>query len=330
MSEITWGILSTAKIGRKKVIPAMQKADNCIVRGIASRSNDRAKQVAKELNIPEFYGSYEELLADPGIQAVYNPLPNHMHVPWTLKAMQAGKHVLCEKPLAMSAEEASNLLAGIQEFPKLKVMEAFMYRFHPQWKRVKALVEQGKIGDIQTINSFFAYYNRDPANIRNQEQMGGGGLMDIGCYCISLSRFIFGREPDSITGQWKIDGDFKSDYLASGVMDFGDGMASFTCSTQTSPHQEVQIVGTDGRIIIEIPFNAPPHQKTCLWLVTDKEKKKETFPAVDQYTLQAEKFSRAIAKDTPVPTPLSDAVKNMKVIEAFRKSARELKTIKVS
>lgn len=322
MDTITWGILSTAKIGVDKVIPAIQQTENCIVKGIASRSREKAENTANKLDIPDAYGSYNKLLADQSIDAIYNPLPNHLHVPKTLESLEAGKHVLCEKPIALNSQEARELLQQAKEYPDLKVMEAFMYRFHPQWKKVKSLVSEGEIGALKTVNSFFSYYNDDPDNIRNKPDMGGGGLMDIGCYCISLSRFLFDQEPIDISGYWKIDPNFGTDYLTSGTLEFESGTATFSCATQTAPHQQVTIVGTQGRIVIEIPFNAPPDQTIRIWLFKNEQKKEITFLPANQYTLQAKAFSDAIIKDDPVPTPLTDAVNNMIAIDAFRKSAQ--------
>jgi len=322
MQQLTWGILSTAKIGVEKVIPAIQRAENCTVKAISSRTDSKATKAAEKLGIPTAYGSYERMLEDPDIEAIYNPLPNHLHVPKTIQALKAGKHVLCEKPIAMDAQEAGKLLETTRDYPDLKVMEAFMYRFHPQWKKAKSLVDSGAIGTLKTIESFFSYFNDDSDDIRNSHDMGGGGLMDIGCYCISLSRFLFGHEPDSIDGVWKIEPEFGTDYLASGVLDFGAGTATFSCATQTAADQRVHIVGTKGRIIIDIPFNAPPTDVTRIWHIHNGKKEEITFDPIDQYTLQGEAFAQAVLDDKPVPTPLEDALNNMKAIDAFRKSAR--------
>jgi len=321
MDTIRWGILSTAKIGIEKVIPAIQQAENCTVSAISSRSLEKAQETAKKLNIPNCYGSYKELLADPDIDAVYNPLPNHLHVSMSIEALKAGKHVLCEKPIALDANEAQRLLEAAAEYPELKMMEAFMYRFHPQWKKAKSLVESGAIGRLKTVESFFSYYNNDADDIRNKANIGGGGLMDIGCYCISLSRFLFDEEPQSVSGEWKIDSNFKTDYLASGLLNFKSGTATFSCATQTAPHQQVNIVGSDGRVVIPIPFNAPPDQSPSIYMYKNGDAKEFTFDPVDQYMLQARAFAHSILNNTPVPTPLSDALKNMQVIDAFRESA---------
>ncbi len=322
MSKVRWGQISTANIGVKKVLPAMQRGQYSAVVAIASRELTRARQAAQALGIPKAYGSYQELLADPEIDAVYNPLPNHLHVPWSIRALEAGKHVLCEKPLALTAAEAQSLLDVAKRYPKLKVMEAFMYRHHPQWVRAKTMVRDGKIGTLRTIHSFFSYYNDDPANVRNMAEIGGGGLMDIGCYNISLARFIFDKEPQRVVGIVEYDPQFKTDRLASGMMDFGDGTATWTCSTQLAPYQRVNIFGTRGRIEIEIPFNAPPNKPCKMGYETKGKLEEIVLPTTDQYTVQGDLMSLAILKNLPVPTPLEDGVNNMRVIEALVASGR--------
>lgn len=323
MKKVRWGIVSTAKIGTVKVIPAMQRSPYCEITAIASRESGKAAAAAKQLGIAKAYGSYEELLADPDIDAIYNPLPNHMHVPVSIRALEAGKHVLCEKPVGMNVAEAEQLLAASKKYPKLKVMEAFMYRHHPQWQKALALVKEGKIGELKTIHSFFSYFNTDPANIRNNADVGGGGLMDIGCYCISLARFIFNKMPKRVVGIVDYDPATKTDRLASGIMDFSPGTATFTCSTQLVPYQRVNIYGTKGRIEIEIPFNAPPDKPCRLWLSANDKTEEIQFEICDQYTIQADLFSQSILNDTAVPTSLSDAVENMKMIEAIVRSDKE-------
>jgi len=321
MRKIRWGILSTANIGTEKVIPAMQLGEYCEVVGIASRNLEKAQAAAKRLGIPKTYGSYEDLLADPEIEAIYNPLPNPQHVPWSIKALEAGKHVLCEKPIAMSSSEAEELLAAAKKHSELKIMEAFMYRHHPQWELVKQLVLDGKIGELRTIQSVFSYYNVDPNNIRNIAELGGGGLMDIGCYNISLSRFIFDAEPERVSGIIEYDPKFKTDRLASGVLDFGRGTSTFTCGTQLSPFQRVNIFGTEGRIEIEIPFTPPPDKPCKIWHQRGDKIEEIQFDICDQYTIQGDLFSQAVLNNTEVPTPLEDAVANMRVIEALIDSA---------
>jgi predicted dehydrogenase len=323
MKKIHWGVLGAAKIGINRVIPAMQRGEHTEVVAIASRDVAKAHAVAAQLGIARAYGSYEELLADADVDAIYNPLPNHLHVPWTLKAMRAGKHVLCEKPIALTAAQAQELADAAKQFPKLKVMEAFMYRFHPQWERAIQLVRDGKIVEVRTIHSHFTYNNPDPNNIRNKAEMGGGGLMDIGCYCISFARLIYGREPQRVMGILDYDPQFKTDRLASGILDFGVGTATFTCGTQMQPYQRANIFGTEGRIEIEVPVNPIADQPAPLWLQRDAQVEEILTEACSQHTRQGDAFALAILNDAPVPTPLTDAVANMRVIEAVVASARK-------
>ena len=323
MNKVRWGILSTAKIGREKVIPAMQGGEFCEIVAIASANKERVAAEAARLRIPKVYDSYDQMLADPDIDAVYNPLPNQMHIEWSIKALEAGKHVLCEKPLGLSYDDAIKLLKAAKQKPHLKVMEAFMYRFHPQWQRAKAMVLEGIIGELKTIQTFFSYYNVDPNNIRNQKEAGGGGMLDIGCYCISSARFIFGREPERVFGNVEFDPVMKTDRFASGILDFGGPTSTFTCSTQLVPYQRVNIMGNDGRIEIEIPFNAPPDKSARIWLHAKKGSEEILFDAVDQYTIQGDLFSKAILENTTPPTPLEDAVNNMKIIELIFESSSQ-------
>ncbi|HKD77331.1 MAG TPA: Gfo/Idh/MocA family oxidoreductase, partial [Ktedonobacterales bacterium] len=257
------------------------------------------------------------------VAVIYNPLPNHLHVSWTIKALEAGKHVLCEKPIALNAVEAQQLSDAMANYPRLKVMEAFMYRFHPQWQRALAVVRSGEIGTLRTVNTLFSYFLTDPTNIRNIPEVGGGALLDIGCYAVSVPRFVFGAEPRRVVSTIDYDPTLGTDRLVSGMLDFGEGTATFTCSTQLSPYQRVNIFGTTGRVEIEIPFNAPPDRPCKLWITTAQGTREETTPASDQYTLQADAFAQAIIDDAPVPTPLADAVANMRVLDALVQSARQ-------
>jgi len=322
--KVRWGILSTAKIGLEKVVPSMQKASNLEVVAIASRDGERARRAADLLHLPQTFDSYEALLASPDVDAIYNPLPNQLHVPWTIRALEAGKHVLCEKPVALTADEAQQLADAAAGYPDLKTMEAFMYRFHPQWRTARRWVEEGEVGELRTVHSHFAYRNLDPDNIRNRPETGGGGLMDIGSYDVSLSRFLFGREPLRVVASIEMDPDFGVDRLVSAIMDFGGGAtATFTCATQLEPYQRAHAFGTQGRIEIEIPFNAPPIGTTRILRQRGLETREIAFRDADQYTLQGEAFSRAVLHDEPVPTPLSDAVANMRVLDAIRESASQ-------
>jgi predicted dehydrogenase len=325
MDKIRWGVLSTAKIARVQVIPGTNRGRLGTVTAIASRDLSRAKKVATELGIERAYGSYQELLADKNIDAIYNPLPNHLHVPWSIRALKANKHVLCEKPIGLSVAEAEQLAGVAAAHPKLKIMEAFMVRLHPQWLAARDLVRTGRIGALRSISMLFSYFNDDPANIRNQNDIGGGALMDIGCYPITLSRFIFDDEPKRVLGHIERDPKLGTDRLTSAVLEFFQGTATFTVSTQLAPYQRTQILGTAGRIEVEIPVNAPNDCPTRLWIQTgtksDAPIEEQTFATCDMYTIQADAFARAIQDDTPVPTPLADAVANMRVIERIRTSA---------
>jgi predicted dehydrogenase len=325
-NKVRWGVLSTAGIGVKKVLPAMQKGDWTEVTAIASRDLHKAEEVARALGIAKAYGSYEELLADPQIEAVYNPLPNQLHVPWSIKAAEAGKHVLCEKPISMTVAEAKSLLA-VQERTGVIIGEAFMVRTHPQWLRTRELIASGRIGSLRSIQGFFSYFNTDPKNIRNIAECGGGGLMDIGCYPINTSRFLFGEEPSRVSATLKNDPNFHVDCLTSAILEFPSGQATFTCSTQLVPYQRMQVLGTKGRIEIEIPFNAP-NDRPCRIFIDDGRDLVgggitiETFPVCDQYTIQGDVFSKAVREGGQAPVPLTDAIKNMAVIEAVFRAAK--------
>ena len=324
--KLRWGVLSTANIGLSKVIPAMQRGQYCSVDAIASRDLARAQEAAASLGIARAYGSYDELLADPNIDAIYNPLPNHLHVPWTAKAMEAGKHVLCEKPLSLTVAEAETLLE-VRARTGVKVGEAFMVDCHPQWMRLRALLREGRIGSVRSVAGFFSYFNNDAANIRNNAAWGGGALMDIGCYLIHAARYAFRAEPRRVVGLIERDPEFATDRLTSAILDFPGGQSVFTCSTQLVPYQRVHFLGTRGRIEIEIPFNAPTDQPTRLFVDIGGDLfgggiTTETFPVCDQYTLQGDAFSHAVLDGSEVPVPLEDAIGNMAVIEALFNSAR--------
>jgi predicted dehydrogenase len=326
MNKIRWGVLSTANIGVKKVIPGMQRGQLSAIAAIASRELAKARTVAAELNIPTAYGSYEELLADPSIDAIYNPLPNQLHVPWTIRAAEAGKHVLCEKPLSMNLAEAQSLLA-VRDRTGVLIGEAFMIRSHPQWLRTRALIDEGRIGMLRSVSAFFSYFNTDPTNIRNMPETGGGALYDIGCYCIQAARTGFAEEPTRVCGLIDRDPQLGTDRLTSALLDFPAGHAIFTCSTQLVPYQRVQFYGTKGRIDIEIPFNAPRECPTRMFIDDGRDIlgggiSTETFPIADQYTLQGDAFSRAILEGAPLPVSLEEGIANMAVIDAIFQSAR--------
>ena len=323
--KLRWGVLSTANIGLKKVLPAMQQGQFCSIDAIASRDLAKARAAAAALGIPAAYGSYEELLADPNIDAVYNPLPNHLHVPWTIKAAEAGKHVLCEKPISLTVAEARTLLA-VRARTGVKIGEAFMVNCHPQWLRLRQLLDERRIGELLSVVGVFSYFNTDPANIRNRLEYGGGALMDIGCYLIHASRYAFRQEPMWVVATIDRDPQMHTDRLTSAILDFRRGQAIFTCSTQLVPFQRIHFLGTRGRIELEIPFNAPPDRPTRLFIDTSSDLSgggiaTETFPVCDQYTLQGDAFSKAVLEGGEVPVPVEDAIGNMAVIEAIFNSA---------
>ncbi|MBL8178483.1 MAG: Gfo/Idh/MocA family oxidoreductase [Bryobacterales bacterium] len=318
---VRWGVLGVARIATKKVIPAMQQSPLTPVVAIASRDLEKAREAAASLGIARAYGSYEELLQDPAIDAIYNPLPNHLHVPWSEKAALAGKHVLCEKPLGLSINEVLRLIA-VRDRTGVCIGEAFMVHTHPQWLRVKELVDGGRIGDLRSASGFFSYFLSDPANVRCIPQWGGGGLLDIGCYPVHCSRFIFGEEPRRAVGLVEKHPEWNVDRLASVILDYPSGQCIFTCSMQLTPYQRMQFYGTKGRIEVEIPFNAPPDRPCRIQVddggdLTGSTITHESIPVCDQYTLQGEAFSRAVQGLGHVPVDLEDSLANMRVLEAI-------------
>jgi predicted dehydrogenase len=325
VKPVRWGILSTAKIGRTKVVPAMMKSSLCEIVAVASRDESTARDMADELGIARAYGSYEELLAAPDIEAVYNPLPNHLHVPMTLAAARAGKHVLCEKPIALSAEEAQQLKAVTS---RVLIAEAFMIRHHPQWLLARNLVQSGEIGEVRAVNVLFSYLNVDPANIRNRSDIGGGALLDIGCYAVVSARFLFEADPVRVISLIDRDPTFGTDRLSSGLVDFDAGrQLVFTVSTQLVPYQRVQALGTKGRLEIQVPFNASPGEPTRIAIDSgashgDRSARVTEIPACDQYQLQGEAFSRAVRGLEPLTNGVDDAILNMRILDALQRSER--------
>jgi predicted dehydrogenase len=325
-TKLRFGVLSTANIGLKKVIPAMQQGKLTTVAAIASRDIAKAREAARSLGIPTAYGSYEELLADPNIDAIYNPLPNQLHVPLTSKAAEAGKHVLCEKPLGMTVAEVKTLL-DVRARTGVKICEAFMIRSAHQWLRLRELLDEGRIGDLRAVNAHFSYFNVNPANIRNRVETGGGGLYDIGCYCIQSARFGFRAMPVRVVATLDHDPKMGTDRLASALLEFPTGQAVFTCSTQLIPYQRAHFFGTRGRIEIEIPYNAPPDRPNRLFIDSSGDLSgsgvtTESFSTSDQYTLQGDAFAKAVFENAQAPVPLEDSIGNMAVIEAIFRSAK--------
>jgi predicted dehydrogenase len=324
-TPVRWGILGAANIAVKKVAPAMQRGTRCQIVAIASRVLGKAQRAAEELGVPRAYGSYEELLADPDVEAVYNPLPNHLHVPWTIRAAEAGKHVLCEKPIALSADEARQLLE-VRQRTGVMIGEAFMVRNHPQWLAVRDLVQRGSIGDLRVVAGHFAYFKRDPNDVRSILEWGGGGLMDVGCYPITMARWLFGEEPEAAIGIVDRDPELRVDRIVSGLLRFpSGGQATFTSAMQLVHYQRMQLHGTSGRIEVQIPFNAP-NDRPCRIFVDngrelgDRSADAIEFPIVDQYTLQGDNFSAAVRGEGEVPVSIEDAIGNMAVIDALFRS----------
>lgn len=323
--KVRWGILSTANIGMEQVTPAIQRSLHSEVVAIASRDLGKAEAAAKALGIPKAYGSYEDLLADPDIDAIYNPLPNHLHVPMTVAATKAGKHVLCEKPIALSAADAEGLRACA---PDRIVLEAFMIRFHPQWLRAREIVRSGELGEIRAINAVFTYFDADAANVRNQADIGGGGILDIGCYPLTAARFLFEAEPSRVVALVERDPNFGTDRLASILADFGGGrQLSFICSTQTAGDQSLLVLGSKAKLEITIPFNAPAGERTAITIDTGAPfdgslARREILPSCDQYTEQAEAFALAVLGEAELPWGIEDAISSMRALDAVFASER--------
>lgn len=328
MHNFKIGVLGVADHFIKRVLLPLKQSEIIDVYAIASRSAEKAKKAGEQWDIPVTYGSYEELLKDGEVDAVYIPLPNHVHVEWIKKCADAGKHIICEKPLTLNALEAKEA-ADYVKVKGVHIMEAFMYRFHPKWKRVKELVSHGEIGEVQAIHTLFSYNNQDPKNIRNIKEYGGGTLMDIGCYAISTARYIMGDEPKRVVGLNTYDENFGTDILSSGMMDFGTARCMFTCGTQIYAQQEVKILGTGGAITVTIPFNDCPDIPGKIIVATDVAVRTVEFDPVEQYRLEFEEFARSVHQNKLVPTPIEDAVSNMKVIDALFQSADEGKWIEI-
>jgi len=320
MSELRWGVLSTARIGTRRVIGAMQAADRCRVVALASREANRAMFAAQQLGIPRSYGSYEALLRDPEVDAVYNPLPNHLHAEWTIAAVEAGKHVLCEKPIAITAHEARRMDEAARSAGRV-LMEAFMYRFHPTWVTTRRLVEAGRLGEVRAVTSWFSWFAQDLEDVRSRAESGGGVMLDLGCYSVNLSRMLMGGEPTGIHAVVRRDAALGVDVTAAGVLEFGDRLASFGASLRAEADQRVVVYGSEGRLVLERPISPPPDEPSRLLLYRGatmppgEPTEVLPFPPADMYTLQAEAFAAAVLDGAPVPLPMPDSIANMEVIE---------------
>ncbi len=319
-------MLGASHFALKVSLPGMQRGPLTEVTALASRDLDKAQAAAASIGVSKAYGSYEELLEDPSLDVIYNPLPNHMHVEWTARAARAGKHVLCEKPIAIDAEQAASLVAVQRETGKL-IAEGFMIRHHPQWQQAREWVRSGRIGDLTSVQIAFSYFNRDAGNIRNKKDLGGGALYDIGCYAVNTARYLFGREPLRAVALMERDPEFGTDRLTSALLDFGGAHLTFTCSTQAVPYQRVNAFGSKGRIEIEIPFNAPADRPCRIFLddgsaLDGSSAQMTSFPVVNQYQLQSEAFSRAVRTGEAIEGSIDSALANMRVIDALFRSAQ--------
>ncbi|MEM9721064.1 MAG: Gfo/Idh/MocA family oxidoreductase [Bacteroidota bacterium] len=331
--KVRWGVLGAARIAWRRVIPAMQHGPYSEVIALASRNLEKARTTAEPLGIPKVYGSYEELLADPEIDAIYNPLPNHLHIPWTQKAMQAGKHVLCEKPFALNLAELEKFIKFCGDYPHLKVGEAFMVKSHPLWHEVRRQVQSGAFGEVRSIHGHFSYFNANPENVRNVPEWGGGGMYDIGVYPLTLSRYVLNSEPRSVMAMLERDPEMGIDHLGSALLDFGGIHSIFTCSMQMIGHQTFEILGTKKRLEVKIPYNAPEDRKNIFTSYfgdfSREDGEVQEFDLCNQYTLQGNNFSKAILEDGEVPVSLEDTWGNTAALEAIFESAKTGKQVEV-
>ena len=319
MRKVRWGVLGCAAFARSTAIPAMQRGINVELTGIASRSKEKADAFADEFGFARSYGSYEDLLADPDIEAVYNPLPNGMHAEWTMKAAEAGKHSLVEKPFATSLADAE-LVSDTVKRRGVKVMEAFMWRFHPMHLRVRHLIRDGKIGPVRFVRTAFTFTIQRAANVRLDKGLAGGGLMDVGCYCVSEARFLFDAEPVRVFARADYDEEYRVDMLACGVLEFPNGRATFDTGFELPFRCDYEVVGSKGRIIC--PNAILPGETGEITIECDGSQVKESFPGVNQWTLEFEHLSQCISEGTPLAYDTTDAVKQQRVIDAIYRSTR--------
>lgn len=319
MNQMKLGILGVSGHFIRRVLFPLKKSQLIEVYAISSRSKSKAKEAAEKYNIPQYYSSYEELLNNKSIDIVYIPLPNNLHPEWIKKCADNKKHIICEKPVALNASDASECI-NYAKNKNVYIMEAFMYKFHPQWKRALEFIRMGEIGGINMIHTAFGYNNPDPNNIRNIKDAGGGSLMDIGCYAVSVPRFLLESEPKRVISLMNYDKVFQTDILSSAILDFGYARATFNVSTKTFPYQKVEIHGTQGIIIIQLPFNAFLDVKAKITVMTSVGAREINFEPVDQYQIEFEEFVNAIRNNQPSPISIDDAINNMKVIDAIIKS----------
>lgn len=321
MKKMKFGVLGVSGHFLKRIVFPLMESETVEIYAIASRNIKRAQETAEKYGIPKFYGSYEELLDDPEIDAIFNPLPNHMHKEWIFKSADAKKHMLCEKPLTLDTEETNEVIEYIKD-SGIKLMEAFMIRFHPKWQKAKALIDNGYIGKVRHIQTVFSYNNQDPSNIRNIKEVGGGALLDIGCYAINTARYILGKAPKRVISMIDEHPEFGTDMTTSAILDYGDAVSLFTVSTSAFPQQQVKIFGTEGTLTVTIPFNDISEVPGKLLFENNSASMEIEVEPVNQYRLMFEAYAKSIVDDTEVPLPLSDSLLNMKTIDAVFKSAK--------
>ncbi|SMO60694.1 Predicted dehydrogenase [Saccharicrinis carchari] len=321
MNRLKIGVLSVSNHLLKRIVLPLKNTKYCKIYGIASRNPKKAEAFAQKFDIEKVYADYQELIEDPIIDFVYIPLPNHLHLEWVVKAAEAGKHILCEKPIALNAQEAMQCIEAAQK-NKVQLMEAFMYKFHPLWIYAKEVITTNQIGRIMYIHTSFAYHNPAPDNIRNIKEFGGGALMDIGCYAISSSRFLLDAEPQRVMAIHQQHPEFKTDTLGSAIMDYDGRHASYTVSTLSQANQGVDIVGSSGRIRIPVPFNTYVDTPSEIIINTAQGERSVSFAVCDQYGLMFDAFSECLIKKMPLPIEPTDVLNNMKVIDAVFKSAQ--------
>ena len=322
MKKLKVGVLGISNHFVKRVFFPLRKSKNVEIFAVSSRSGEKAKKFASKYNVKRWYDSYEKLLEDEEIEAVYIPLPNHLHLEYIKKAADAHKHVICEKPLTLNYEQTKEAF----EYAKKRgilLMEAFMYKHHPQWLRAKEIVESGEIGEVQTIHCYFSYDNKDPKNIRNVLEFGGGALLDIGVYAVSSARWIFEKEPTKVVALLNRDERFKVDTLVSGILDFDGKSALFSVATQAFPTQNVEVYASAGTIFVEVPFNTYPDVPGHLHVRTTIGTRDVYLGPADHYLLEFEHFARAIREKKSISSFEEDSLNNMKTIDALFKSAEE-------
>ncbi len=330
-SKVQWGVLGAAAIATGRTMPAMKDAPSATLLALASRDPGKGRKVAAEFGIPRVYASYEALLADPGIDAVYVPLPNQLHFEWAMRALQAGKHVLCEKPLCISADQVVQLCAERDRTGR-HIEEGFAFRNHPQWAKLDEIIAAGTIGEVRAVHATLAKQFLDPADVRNQPGAGGGALYDLGSYAISACNLVFKRAPSRVVAALEHDPAFGIDRLSSALLDYGDRHAAFTVATQAGSdawgtHQQFSVLGSRGWLRMNFAFAHARPTASAIEVgdsssVGSFPTTTYTFEPANHYLLQVERFSRLLLGDAVTSWPIEDALDTIRTIEALFASAR--------